>query len=233
MTMPPGPGAARAARTACRTAAGTAGLLGSLACGASMVAAAAGAGGSAAAAGMAAMSGRGATAHGLLGVLLRAGPGLLIASVLLVTAAFALRRLIAAGGALLAGAVLYGGMYGQSSPAVMYASFAVGYPAWAGLYLWTRTRPAGRQAGGREDQRKPRRPKETIPWPAHWSPKPTRPASTLAPTACKRARRAPRTASATPRWPAAPSPAVTTCPQQGRSETALGRVEHRRVLGYS
>jgi len=133
-------------KTACRAAVGAAGGLGSLACGASMVAAAAGAGGSAAVAGMAGMSGRGATAHGLLGVLLRAGPGLLIVSVLLVTAAFALRRLAAAGGALLAGAVLYGGMYGQSSPAVMYASLAVGYSAWAGLYL--RTRPAGRPAGG-------------------------------------------------------------------------------------
>src|SRR6266851_828002 len=103
-------------KTVCCAAAGTAGLLGSLACGASMALAAAGVGASAAVTGMAGMNGRAATARGLEGVLLR-------------TAAFALRR-PAAAGAVLAGAVLYGGMYGQSSPAVMYASIATGYATW-------------------------------------------------------------------------------------------------------
>jgi len=132
-------------KTVCCAAAGAAGGLGSLACGASMALAAAGVGTSAAVTGMAGMTGRGTTAHGLLGVLLRAGPGLLIASVLLVTVAFALRRLLAAAGAFAAGAVLYGGMYGQSSPVVMYASIGVGYTTWAGLYLWTRTRRTRRR----------------------------------------------------------------------------------------
>ena len=95
-----------------------------------MLLAAAGAGASAAAAGMAAMPGTGgAPRHGLLGVLLRIGPGLLIASVLLITAAFALsRRPRAAVPALLAGALLYWGMYAQPSLTLMYASITSATP---------------------------------------------------------------------------------------------------------
>jgi hypothetical protein len=151
VTTPPDPGAERAAmpaaRAACRTAAGTAGLLGSLACGASMLLAAAGVGGTAAAGGMAAMTGPGAgPPGGALGVLVRAGPWLLAGSVLLVAAALALGpRPAAAAGGLLAGAVLYAGMYAQSSPAVMDASIAAGYLAWAGLFLWARGGRPGRQ----------------------------------------------------------------------------------------
>ncbi len=60
----------------------------------------------------------------------------MLASLLLVTAAFALtRRPVAAFPALLAGVVLYAGMYTQSSLPVMYASIAVGYLAWAALVL--------------------------------------------------------------------------------------------------
>jgi hypothetical protein len=89
--------------------------------------------------------------HGLLGVLLRIGPGLLIASVLLITAGFALsRRPRAAVPALLAGALLSWGMYAQPSLTLMYASIAVGYTAWAALYLWVRGKPApGRDRGHR------------------------------------------------------------------------------------
>ena len=108
-----------------------------------MVLAAAGAGASATAAGMAGMSTSGGTHPGLLGALIRIGPGLLIASVVLVTAAFALRHRLAAAPALLAGAVMYAGMYAQANQAAMYASITVGYAAWTGLYLWLRAcRPA-------------------------------------------------------------------------------------------
>jgi hypothetical protein len=89
---------------------------------------------------MAAMSGTGPGApHGVLGVLLRIGPWLLVGSVLLVTAAFWLtRRPATAILALLAGALLYAGMYAQPNLAVMYAAITVGYTAWAALYLWVR-----------------------------------------------------------------------------------------------
>lgn len=80
------------------------------------------------------------------GVLLRLGPVLLVVSVLLVTAAFALsRRPVAAVPALLAGAVLYAGMYAQPDLTVMYVGIAARYLAWAGLYLWVRA-PRPRRA---------------------------------------------------------------------------------------
>ena len=88
--------------------------------------------------GMAGMTGPGPGAPGgMLGVLVRAGPWLIVASALLVAAAFALtRRPVTVVPALLAGAVLYAGMYAQSSLPVMYASIAAGYLAWAALALW-------------------------------------------------------------------------------------------------
>lgn len=127
-------------RQAGRHSAGVLGLVGTIACGTSMVLVAVGVGTSAAATGMAAMSGTGPDApHGVLGVLLRIGPWLLVASVLLVTAAFALgRRPASALPALLAGALLYAGMYAQPDLTVMYAAIAAGYTAWGALYLWVR-----------------------------------------------------------------------------------------------
>ena len=133
---PPGRQGARAARRA----AGAAGVAGSVACAASMVLAAAGVGASATAAGMVGMSSHGGTHPGLLGALIRIGPGLLIASIVLVAGAFALRHPPAAVPAVVAGAVLYAGMYAQANLAVMYASIAVGYAAWTGLFLWLRAR---------------------------------------------------------------------------------------------
>ena len=135
------------ARRAGRRSAGALGVLGSAACAVSMILAAAGAGGSAAGASMAAMTATGpAVAGSVLGALIRSGPWLLLTSVLLVTAAFALsRRPVTALPALLAGGVLYAGMYAQSSPPVMYAGIAVGYLAWAALAHWVRT--AGRNHG--------------------------------------------------------------------------------------
>ena len=104
-----------------------------------MILAAAGAGGATAATSMAGMTRAGPAAPGgALGVLVRIGPWLILASALLVAAAFALtRRPVTAIPALLAGAVLYAGMYAQPSLTVMYASIAAGYLAWAALALWT------------------------------------------------------------------------------------------------
>ena len=127
-----------------RWSAGALGVLGSMACTASMIAAAVGVGGAAAATGMTGMTANG-SGHpgGALGALVRIGPWLIVVSVLLVAAAFALTyRPVTAIPALVAGAVLYAGMYAQSSLPVMYASIAVGYLTWAALPLWvTHRRP--------------------------------------------------------------------------------------------
>ena len=132
------PAGKSAAKATCCAAIG---LAGSLACATSMVLVALGVGASAAAAGMASMNQPARPQHGLLGLLIRIGPALLIASIVLVTVAFALRRPQAAAPALLAGAVLYVGMYAQSNQAIMYGSIAVGYAAWIGTYLWVRASP--------------------------------------------------------------------------------------------
>lgn len=141
-----------------RWSAGALGVLGSMACTASMIAAAVGVRGAAAATSMAGMTGMTAPGSGhpggALGALVRIGPWLIVASALLVTAAFALtRRPRAAIPALVAGAVLYAGMYAQNSLPVMYASIAVGYLTWAALALWT-ARPRHNPAA----QRTPRPP---------------------------------------------------------------------------
>jgi hypothetical protein len=129
---------AAAARGTGRGVAAMLGAAGSLACGVSMILLAAGIGASATATGMSSMT-RHTAAHGLLGTLARIGPGLLAASVLLVTVAFALtHRPLAAAPALLAGAVLYIGMYAQTSQAVMFVSIAAGYLTWLVLFLWVR-----------------------------------------------------------------------------------------------
>ena len=130
-----------------RWSAGALGVLGSMACTASMIAAAVGVGGAAAATSMAGMAGMTTTGSGhpggALGALVRIGPWLIVASALLVTAAFALtRRPVTAIPAALAGAVLYAGMYAQNSLPVMYASIAIGYLTWAALALWAARNPA-------------------------------------------------------------------------------------------
>ena len=130
-----------------RWSAGALGVLGSMACTASMIAAAVGVGGAAAVTSMAGMTGTG-SGHpgGALGALVRIGPGLIVASVLLVTVAFALsRRPVTAIPALVAGAVLYAWMYAQDSVPVMYASIAVGYLTWAALALWAAHNPAAQR----------------------------------------------------------------------------------------
>ena len=153
------PASARIPRRAGRWPAGALGVLGSVACAASMILAAAGAGGAAAAASMAGMTSAGPAAPGgALGVLVPTGPWLMLASALLVAAAFALtRRPVTAIPALLAGAVLYAGMYAQPNLPVMYASIAAGYLAWAALALWT-TRGSRSVLAWRRRQQPPRRP---------------------------------------------------------------------------
>ncbi len=124
--------------------AGIPGAAGSLTCVTSMLLVAAGVGGSAAD-GMAAMSGAGTGAPGeALGGPVRIGPWLLAGFVVLATAALAFTRQPAAAVlGFLAGAVLYAGVYAQSSLAVIYTSIAAGYLAWLGLLLRVRAWPAG------------------------------------------------------------------------------------------
>lgn len=93
-------------------------------------------GAGAAGAGMAGMSPHRDT--GLLGLVHRISPMLLIVSIVLVAVAFALRRRTAALPALLAGGVLYGSLHLQSDPVLMYVGMAAGYGAWIALYFWTR-----------------------------------------------------------------------------------------------
>lgn len=108
-------------------------------------------------AGASAVAGVGHAAHGgheaqgwfakALGAVHQISPVLLIASIVLVAAAFAVRRRAAVLPALLAGVVLYLSVHGQTDPVVMYAGMALGYAVWIALYLWTRPHPVGRAPG--------------------------------------------------------------------------------------
>lgn len=111
--------------------------------------------GAQAAGGMAGMSGTGtAGGHthyaGIESFLLRFGKEILIASVLLVVGSFFARRVLrsthAAVAALVAGGVLYLGMYAQSSLALMYTAIVIGYASWVGVYVWVRRCPCLRTA---------------------------------------------------------------------------------------
>ena len=123
-----------------------AGTCGSIACSVAMIVplvGAVGAGAASGAAGMAGMGGSGASsgAHhtGLEEFLLRFGPEILVVSVVLVTASLATRRTLAGLVALGAGGLLYWGMYGQSSTALMYAAISVAYALWATVYWWAQS----------------------------------------------------------------------------------------------
>jgi hypothetical protein len=106
------------------------GVLGSVACAASMILTAVGVAAATAATSMAGMTGTGpATPAGHPAALVRVGPWLMVASALRVAAAFAFTRLpVTAPSALLAGAVLYVGMYAQRSLPVMCAGYFTGQP---------------------------------------------------------------------------------------------------------
>src|SRR5258708_28678349 len=134
-----------------------AGGIGAVACSLSMTLAALGIIGTAAAAsGSMANMGSGSSGQtassGLFGSLIRflvqVGPPLLIISVAAITVSLGLRRRAALIPAVLAGAVMYAGMYLQPEVPLMYASIALGLIVWASLYVWTqrrqpRTRPDG------------------------------------------------------------------------------------------
>ncbi len=81
---------------------------------------------------------------GLFGSLIRflvqVGPPLLIISVAAITVSLGLRRRAAVIPSLLAGAVMYAGMYLQSGVPLMYASIALGLVVWTSLYIWTQRR---------------------------------------------------------------------------------------------
>ncbi len=147
---------ARIVATCCAVAGG----FGAVACSVSMTLAALGIFGSAAAASgsMLGMGGMDAgdsgepASSGPLGSLIRflvqVGPPLLILSVAAITVSLGLRRRAAMIPALLAGAVMYTGMYLQSGVPLMYASIALGLTGWISLYIWTQRR---HQPGPRPD----------------------------------------------------------------------------------
>lgn len=145
------------------TCCAVAGGVGALACSVSMTLAALGVIGLAAVASGAGMEGMGSgssgqtSSSGLLGSLVRflvqVGPPLLIISVAAITVSLGIRRRAAVIPAVLAGAVMYGGMYLQSGLPLMYASIALGLIVWTSLYIWTHGRGRLRlRSGGTEGQ---------------------------------------------------------------------------------
>jgi hypothetical protein len=85
------------------------------------------------------MAGMGAeSASGPWDLLLQYGPVILIISVAAMTLALAARRPISAIPAVLAGALLYWGMYGQANLPAVYAAIAIGLVVWTGLFFWVR-----------------------------------------------------------------------------------------------
>ncbi len=128
--------------------AGVAGLLGTLACVGAMglaVLGIAGVGASASAAGMADMAATGAlgtaatvSPAGLLGLLLRVGPAILVVSIGAVALSLGIRRRAAAIPALLGGGMLYWGMYAQPNLALMGAAIVAGLLLWVAAEIWAR-----------------------------------------------------------------------------------------------
>lgn len=131
-------------------AAGIGGLLGATTCSVSMVLGiVAGAGVASAAAGSS-MSGMSSTAGTALNqspvvaFLIREGPVILVVSIIALTLSAGLRRPWAAVPTVLAGAVLYAGMYLQPSVIVMYVAIALGLLAWTAVVIWTNLAKATR-----------------------------------------------------------------------------------------
>ena len=126
---------------------GALGLVGGLLCSVSMVTASVGlvAAAGASVGAMAGMSGTGHAAPSsatsapirvVVGFLISWGPLILIVSIAAMCLALWTRLKAAAVGALLAGTLLYWGMYGQANVAVMYATIAIGMVAWLSAYIW-------------------------------------------------------------------------------------------------
>ena len=72
--------------------------------------------------------------------LIQVGPPLLIFSVAAISVALGIRRRAAVIPGLVAGVVMYAGMYLQSGAPAMYAAIAFGLIAWISLYIWTERR---------------------------------------------------------------------------------------------
>ena len=131
-------------------AAGIAGLLGAAACSVSMVLAViagAAASSAAAAASMSSMSGvAGITLNQppAIAFLIQKGPPILVASIMAMTLSVTLKRPWAALPVLVAGAILYWGMYLQAAITVMYVAIGLGLVTWAAVVGGTNLR------GGRE-----------------------------------------------------------------------------------
>ncbi len=125
-----------------QTGIGIVGVLGTLACMSAMVLAAVGITGAGAAASMAGMDSHGQEAGGqsigILSFLLQVGPVILLVSIGAFALSLATRRWVAAIPALLVGAVIYWGMYGQPRLPVMYITMALGLLGWAIAFLWVR-----------------------------------------------------------------------------------------------
>ncbi len=134
------------------TCCAVAGGLGAVACSVSMTLAALGIIGTGAAASgsLAGMEGMGAGNSGqpassgpvssLIRFLVQVGPPLLIISVAAISVSLGMRRRSAIIPAILAGALMYAGMYLQSGAPLMYAAIALGLVVWTSLYIWTQRR---------------------------------------------------------------------------------------------
>jgi hypothetical protein len=95
---------------------------------------------------------QGQTSNGLLSSTLpflqHAGPVILLVSIGAFALSLATRRWLATIQALLVGAVIYWGMYGQPGISIMYATMVLGLLGWAAIFLWTRGFP-GRSVSSR------------------------------------------------------------------------------------
>jgi hypothetical protein len=142
------------------TCCAVAGGIGAVACALSMMLAAVGIiGATAAASGSMANMGSGSSqtaSSGVVGSFIRflveVGPPLLIISVVAITVSLGLRRRAAVIPAVLAGAVMYAGMYLQSAVPLMYASIALGLIVWTSLYVWTQRRQPSLRPDGTDGQ---------------------------------------------------------------------------------
>jgi hypothetical protein len=143
------------------TCCAVAGGIGAVACSLSMTLAALGIIGTAAAAsGSMANMGSGSSGQpassglvrSLIRFLVQVGPPLLIISVVAITVSLGLRRRAAVIPAVLAGAVMYAGMYIQSAVPLMYASIALGLIVWTSLYVRTQRRQPRTRPDGTEGQ---------------------------------------------------------------------------------
>lgn len=134
---------------------GIVGVLGTLACIGAMVLAVigvAGVGASAVGAG-ASMAGMSTGSQGqatsgqatsILAFLLQAGPTILPVSIGAFTLSLAIRQWATAIPVLLAGGVIYWGMYGQRNLSVMYVTIVLGLFCWAAVFFWVRGLPRRR-----------------------------------------------------------------------------------------